>query len=248
MLTAYVSGGPNPRKITILLEELGIEYKWVLVDGYTGAHKQPDYLAINPNGRLPALHDSDGDLLIWESGAILQYVAEKFGRFLPTAGPQRYHVIKALFFQCTHAPYLGNTHLYRVLYDEPHEFDIKRFTIESERIYKVLDSQLQETEFAASDEYSIADMAWYPWIQYHEWQGQRLERYPGISRWFDLMSARPAVQRGVAIPWPIGEYGTSERGARTKRIVEQNLQDPRFQLEATEDDAVGKHMAATKRA
>jgi GST-like protein len=248
MLTAYVSAGPNPRKITILLEELGIEYKWKLVDGYKGEHKQPEYLAVNPNGRLPALHDSDGDLVLWESGAILQYVAEKFGRFLPSSGPERYHTLKWLFFQCTHAPYLGNAHLYRVLYDEPRPFEIKRFTIESERIYKVLEEQLAKEPYVAGKEYSIADMAWYPWIQYHEWQGQDLRKFPSIAAWFSNIGERPAVKAGVVIPWGIDGYGDSERGRKVRQAVEQNLKDPRFQLEASEDDSAVKHTAASRRA
>jgi GST-like protein len=247
MLTAYISAGPNPRKITILLEELGIEYKWKLVDGYAGDHKKPEYLAVNPNGRLPALHDSDGDLLLWESGAILQYIAEKFGRFLPISGAERYHTLKWLFFQCTHAPYLGNAHLYRVLYDVPHPFDIKRFTIESERIYKVLEGQLAVAPYVAGENYSIADMAWYPWIQYHDWQGQDLNKYPRIAEWFSRIGERRAVKAGVILPWPIEEYGPSERGRKVKEIVQQNLSDPRFQLEASEDDAANKHMAAARR-
>lgn len=124
----------------------------------------------------------------------------------------------------------------------------KRFTIESERIYKVLEGQLAVAPWVAGDDYSIADMAWYPWIEYHEWQGQDLARYPAISAWFERMGKRPAVQAGVRIPWPIGEYGPSERGAKVRRVVEQNLNDPRFQLHATEEDAVGPAMAASRRA
>lgn len=176
MLTVYTCGGPNPRKVTILLEALHWQYNCKLVDLYQGQNRLPEYLAVNPNGRLPALVDDDGPggkpILIWESGAILQYIAERAERFLPTKGAARYEVLKWLNFQVAHAPYLGNAHLYRTMYRDAMPFDIKRFTIESRRIYQVLEDQLAVSPFVAGDEYSIADMAWYPWIEYHDWQGQ----------------------------------------------------------------------------
>jgi GST-like protein len=240
MIKVYTHGGPNPRKITILLEELGWPYEWELVDMYVGQHRSPEFLAVNPNGRLPALLDTegpDGPLVLWESGAILQYLAEKAGQLLPRAGVQRYTVLKWLHFQVTHAPYLGNAHLYRVMYRDAHPFDIKRFTIESSRIYRVLEGQLALVPFVAGTEYSIADIAWYPWIEYHAWQGQDLANYPHIARWFDAMAQRPAVRKGRAIPWPYGEFGPSEAGRKAQALVERRLKDPAFALSATEADA-----------
>lgn len=239
MLTVYVCGGPNPRKVTILLEELGWEYHSELVDIYLGQQRSEEYLAMNPNGRLPALVDEQADsppIVLWESGVILEYLADKAGRFLPTGGAARYEVLKWLHFQLTHAPYLGNAHLYRVMYKTPIPFDIKRFTIESSRIYGVLDAQLGSSQFVAGEEYSIADMAWYPWIQYHEWQGQELHAYPNVERWFNLMAERPAVRKGAAIPWSCGEYGPSAVGEKVRRLVESRLTDPRFTLSATTED------------
>jgi GSH-dependent disulfide-bond oxidoreductase len=135
------------------------------------------FLSVNPNGRLPALLDTegpDGNIVIWESAAILQYLAEKTGRLLPQAGAARYEVLKCVYFQVAHAPYLGNAHFYGVMYREALPEMVKRFTIESTRIYGVLNDQLANHEFVAGEQFSIADIAWYPWIEYHEWQGQAL--------------------------------------------------------------------------
>lgn len=240
MLKVYVHGGPNPRKITVLLEELGLPYEWELVDMYVGANRSPAFLTVNPNGRLPALVDTagpEGRVVLWESGAILQYLAERTGRFLPTSGARRYEVLKWLHFQATHAPYLGNAHLYRVMYREAHAFDIKRFTSESARIYKVLDEQLAAHEFTAGSEYSIADIAWYPWIEYHEWQGQKLSDFPHIARWFAALGKRTAVMKGRAIPWAYGEFGPSEAGHRARDLVARRLRDPVFALDASDSDS-----------
>ena len=246
MLTVYTCGGPNPRKVTILLEELHWQYDCKLVDLYQGQNRSPEFLAVNPNGRLPALHDDAGPggapILIWESGAILQYIAEKAECFLPTQGAARYEVLKWLNFQVGHAPYLGNAHLYRTMYKEAMPFDIKRFTIESRRIYQVLEDQLAVSPYVAGAEYSIADMAWYPWIEYHAWQGQDLADFPAISRWFAMLGQRPEVQKGSSIPWKYGEFGTSEMGQRFKDLITRRLKDPAFNLKATEADAALAHL------
>ncbi|ANB73010.1 hypothetical protein AYM40_12030 [Paraburkholderia phytofirmans OLGA172] len=246
MLTVFVCGGPNPRKVTLLLEELGWAYEWKLVDMYLGQQRSPEYLAINPNGRLPALIDDaahSAPIVLWESGVILEYLADKAGQFLPVEGAARYEVLKWLHFQIAHAPYLGNAHLYRVMYKEAINFDIKRFTIESSRIYSVLNAQLAQSQFIAGKEYSIADIAWYPWIEYHEWQGQDLKKFSNIDRWFKEISERPAVRRGAAIPWRYGEFGPSAVGEKVRRIVERRLKDPRFTLTATTDNEALSNIA-----
>jgi GSH-dependent disulfide-bond oxidoreductase len=240
MLTVYVTGGPNPRKITIFLEEVGLAYSCKVVDVYSGEHRSPEFLRVNPNGRLPALQDTEGpggEIVLWESGAILQYLAEKTERLLPRTGAARYEVLKWVHFQVAHAPYLGNAHIYRVMYRDALPEVIKRFTIESTRIYDVLNEQLANHEFVAGDRYTIADIAWYPWIEYHEWQGQRLSDFANIARWFQALRERPAVRRGASIPWPYTECGTSDMGRRAKALIERRLKDPAFTLSARPEDA-----------
>jgi GSH-dependent disulfide-bond oxidoreductase len=240
MLTVYVTGGPNPRKITIFLEEIGVAYNCKPVDVYSGEQRSPEFLMVNPNGRLPALRDTegpDGEMVLWESGAILQYLAEKTGQLLPQTGATRYEVLKWVYFQVAHAPYLGNAHIYRVMYREALPEVIKRFTIESTRIYDVLNDQLASHEFVAGDQYSIADIAWYPWIEYHDWQGQTLYDFSNIDRWYRSLRERPAVLRGASIPWPYTECGTSEMGQRAKALIDRRLKDPAFALSARPEDA-----------
>ena len=240
MLTLFTHGAPNPRKITIFLEETGLPYECRLVELYEGKHRDPEFLRVNPNGRLPALVDPDGvdgPQVLWESGAILQYLAEKTGRFLPRSGTARYDVLKWLFFQVALAPYLGNAQLYRIYYRDPLPEVIKRFTIESTRIYGVLNDQLGQCEYVAGANYSIADMAWHPWIEYREWQGQHLSDFPHLARWFDLLSKRPAVRRGPSIPWPYTECGPTEAGRRAQALIERRLKDPAFALTARPEDA-----------
>lgn len=145
MIEFFTMGAPSPRKVSIMLEEVGLPYEWHWVNAYAGEHKQPAFLAKSPNGRLPAMidHDApDGPLLLWESAAMLIYLAEKTGLFLPASGAQRYHVLKWASFQATHAPYLGNAHWYRLLSPEAEPYSINRFIKEARRIYTLLDEEL----------------------------------------------------------------------------------------------------------
>lgn len=231
MIDLYSTGAPNGRKITIFCEEAGLPYRLHLIDLYTGAHRQPGFLAINPNGRIPAIRDPegpDGPLVLWESGAILQYLAEKTGRFLPASGPARWEVLKWLFFQVSHAPYWGQAHVFRLFTPEPIPFCIDRYTRESHRLYRLLDDHLTGRDWMAGGAYSIADMALFPWVEYHPWQGVALEGYPAVAAWFERMAARPAVARGRTDPWGVEAFGPSPQGAAVGRKVAERLADPEF--------------------
>ena len=230
MIDLYSTGAPNGRKITIFLEETGLPYRLHIVDLYKQEQRLPEFLAVTPNGRIPAIVDPEGPdgqpLTLWESGAILQYLAEKTGRFIPVDGAARWSVLKWLYFQVTHAPYWGQAHVFRLFTPEPIPYAIERYTRESHRLYKVIDDQLRDNDFIAGPSYSIADMALFPWVEYHDWQGVDLSGFPAVARWFDTMLARPAVEAGRRNPWAIGEYGPSEEGANVRKVVESRFDDP----------------------
>ncbi|AEG51446.1 Glutathione S-transferase domain protein [Sphingobium chlorophenolicum L-1] len=229
MIELFTSGAPSPRKVSIMLEEVGLPYKWHWINVYAAEHKKADFLALNPNGRLPAIldHDTGGEpLLLWESAAILIYLAEKSGKLLPASGPARYQVLKWASFQATHAPYLGNAHWYRVLAPAPERYSIDRFVQESARIYQVVDDQLGKERYVAGEDYSIADVSIFPWIEYHDWQGQDLADFPHIRRWYDEVAARPAVERGRNIPYPYTEFGDSPESRQRGAQIMERLSDP----------------------
>ena len=230
MIELYTTGAPNGRKITIFCEETDLPYRVHVVDLYRQENRHPEFLAINPNGRIPAIVDPDGPggpLTLWESGAILQYLADKTGRFLPE-GAARWEVLKWLFFQISHAPYWGLVHMFRYLAPEPDRFAIDRYSKEARRHYRLLDARFAEVRYLGGDDYSIADMALYPWIEYAEWHSQQLDDHPNLSRWFDEVGARPAVQKGRANPWPSDRWGPTEEGRRAFEIIHARMKDPAF--------------------
>jgi GST-like protein len=202
MLTLHFYPSPNGLKATIMLEECGLEYRIRFVDITRGEQFAPDFLAISPNNKIPALEDDaapgGGRIAIFESGAILTYLAERTGRLLPAAGPARYDALQWLFWQVGGlGPMAGQAHHFRAFAPEQVPYAIRRYTDEVNRLYGVLDRALADRDWLARD-YSIADVASYPWIVPHERQGQKLEDFPNVRRWFDAMSARPAVVRALA--------------------------------------------------
>ena len=203
MIDLYTWPTPNGHKVHIFLEETGLEYNVIPVNILTGDQFDPEFLKISPNNKMPAMVDRDGPdgkpYAVFESGAMLLYLAEKTGQFMPSGMAERYTVIQWLMFQMGGiGPMLGQAHHFRLYAPEKIEYAFNRYTNEASRLYRVVDTRLAEAEYLAGD-YSIADMATYPWLRYHENQGQKLEDYPHLKRWYDTLSARPAVQRGLAV-------------------------------------------------
>jgi GST-like protein len=219
VIDLYYWTTPNGHKVTIFLEEAGLPYRIRPVDISAGAQFEPEFLAISPNNRIPAIADhapadGGGPLAVFESGAILQYLAEKIGRFLPGDVRGRSEVMQWLFWQMAGlGPMLGQNHHFRQYAPERLPYAIERYVREAERLYGVLGDRLAEREFIAGA-YSIADMASYPWIVPHERQGQNLGDFPHLRRWFETKRARPAVQRAYARADEINTRPTVTEDAR----------------------------------
>ena len=212
MLTLYTAPTPNGHKVSIMLEELGVPYEVVALDLGQLEQKQPDYLKINPNGRIPTLVDHDnGDFAIFESGAILIYLAERFGRFLPQSVKDRSVAMQWLMFQMSGiGPMQGQANVFFRYWPTKLDEVIQRYQKETRRLYEVLDGRLAEHDHLAG-EYSIADMATYPWVVIHDWAGVSTDGLPHLEGWLARMAERPAVQRGLAVPTPrqAGERSTT---------------------------------------
>ncbi len=203
MIDLHAWPTPNGYKISIALEELQMPYRVVPVDIGAGDQFTPAFLAISPNNKMPAIVDTEGPdgepFSLFESGAILMYLAEKAGRLLPTATAARYRVVEWLMFQMANVgPMLGQAHHFRGYAPEKIPYAVDRYTNEARRLYGVMDKRLDGREFFA-DVYSIADIAIFPWLRSHERQGVDLAEYPHVKRWFEQIAARPAVQRGLEL-------------------------------------------------
>jgi GST-like protein len=202
MIELYTWPTPNGHKVHIMLEETGLPYQIHAIDIQRGDQFKPDFLAISPNNKMPAIVDTDANgkrLSVFESGAILMYLAEKTGKFLPKDIPGKYEAIQWLMFQMGGiGPMLGQAHHFRQYAPEKIQYAIDRYTNEATRLYRVVDKRLADREFIAGA-YSIADMAIYPWLQPYERQGQNIDDFPHIKRWFGMMAARPAVQKGMQV-------------------------------------------------
>jgi GST-like protein len=203
MIQLYSWKTPNGRKVSVMLEEIALPYEVYAVDLGKRQQFTPEYLAINPNNKIPSIIDTDGPggkpLTLFESGAILMYLAEKTGKFWPRDMRKRYGVIQWLMFQMGGVgPMFGQANYFFRL-EEKVPYVIDRFHKEALRLYRVLEQELSKKEFLAG-EYSIADIATYPWVGRHDIHQVKLEDFPSVKRWFDTISARPAVQKGMEIP------------------------------------------------
>jgi GST-like protein len=203
MIDLYTWGTPNGKKASIMLEEVGLAYDIHPVNLGQGDQFKAEYLAINPNNKIPAIVDTDGPggkpFTLFESGAILMYLAEKSGKLWPADTRQRYNVIQWLMFQMGGVgPMFGQAN-YFFRMEEKVPAAIDRFRKESLRLYNVLNKELGQRDFLAGD-YSIADIATYPWVWRHEMHQVKLEDFSNVKRWYDSISSRPAVQRGMEVP------------------------------------------------
>ena len=202
MIEAYSWRTSNGRKLHIALEELELEYHIHPIDIRKGDQFEPEFLKISPNNKIPAIVDQDGPsgrpYAVFESGAILMYLAEKTGKLMPQDVERRYVVIQWLMFQMGGiGPMLGQANHFRGQAPD-NEYGVLRYTNEAGRLYGVMDKRLADHAYLA-DEYSIADIACYPWLQGHEKQGQNLDDFPHVKRWFEAVTARPGVQRGLQV-------------------------------------------------
>jgi GST-like protein len=204
MIDLYTWSTPNGRKVSIMLEECGLPYRTHKVDIGKGDQFREEFVALNPNSKIPAILDYEGPngkaLKLFESGAILIYLSGKCGRFLPSGTRGKYKALQWLMFQMGGVgPMFGQTHHFLRAAKEPVPYAIDRYTKETRRLYAVLNRRLAHAAFLA-EEYSIADIATYPWVARHEWHKVDLAEFPHVKRWFDTISARPAVARGMAVP------------------------------------------------
>ena len=195
---------PNGRKISVALEEMALPYTVKVVDIRKQQQFEPDFLKISPVGKIPAIVDSDGPegkpISLFESGAILLYLASKTGKLLPESITARYEVLEWLMFQMGGVgPMLGQAHHFRIYAPEKIEYAVNRYTNEAKRLYGVMDKRLAKSKYIAGPEYSIADIAIFPWLRSWKNQGIDWADYPHLKGWFDEIAARPAVQRGVEV-------------------------------------------------
>jgi GST-like protein len=204
MIDFYTWSTPNGIKVSIMLEEIEQPYNIIAVDIGAGDQFKPGFLKISPNNRMPAIVDHDGPggqpYSLFESGAILMYLAEKTAKLMPSDTKGRYTVIQWLMFQMANVgPLLGQNHHFRHYAPEKIPYAINRYTNEARRLYGVIDRRLAESAYLAGDDYSIADIATFPWLRSHERQGQNLNDFPDLKRWYEIMKMRPAVRRGIDV-------------------------------------------------
>jgi len=226
LIDVYYWPTGNGKKITIMLEECGLEYNVIPININKGDQNTPAYDAINPNNKMPAIIDhgaKGGPITIFESGAILQYLGEITGKFLPTDLHGKYRVLEWVYWQVGGlGPMAGQAHHFLRYSPQKIEYAMHRFHAEVTRLYKVMEKQLAKHEYLAG-EYSIADIAAWPWVVRHDWQGQDLNDTPNVKRWFEAVGARPAVQRGAKVGTEWMNYSAPMSDADKQRLF--NLRD-----------------------
>ena len=217
MIDLYTAATPNGRKVSIALEEMQLPYEVKEIDLGKGEQKQPDFLAICPNGRIPAIVDRDNqDFAVFESGAILVYLAEKSGQLMPTDVKGRSQVMQWLMFQMGGlGPMMGQANVFYRYAPEKIAYAIERYQNESRRLFEVLDGQLSSNEFLAGD-YSIADIANWAWVDIYYWSGVSIEDLPNLQRWMKQVGDRPAVQVGNNVP----PSEPLDNGKRSEKTIE----------------------------
>jgi GST-like protein len=205
MIDLYTWTTPNGRKVSIALEELGLPYKSHPIDISKDEQFAPAFLKISPNNRIPAIVDNDNSLSLFESGAILIYLADKTGKLMPKDGEGRYRVIEWLMWQMGGiGPMLGQVHHFVKYNKGKAPYAEERYSKEAHRLYGVLDRRLEGRDFIC-DEYTIADIATWPWISRFEWQEIDMNKFPNVKRWYTTIANRPAVQRGYKVPKDVGD-------------------------------------------
>ena len=225
MIDLYTAATPNGHKVSIALEELGLPYSLRVLDLSANEQKEPWFLAINPNGRIPAIVDHDeGDFAVFESGAILIYLAEKTGRLMPQDMKGRSRVLQWLMFQMGGiGPMMGQANVFYRYFPEKIQPAIDRYQGEVRRLFRVLDGHLAKNEYLAGD-YSIADIANWAWVRTHRWSGISVDGLDHLKRWRDAIRARPAVQRGIEMPpSTFDRDGDSEEQAKTFSDKARNM-------------------------
>ncbi|MBX3655561.1 MAG: glutathione S-transferase N-terminal domain-containing protein [Ramlibacter sp.] len=220
MIDVYSWATPNGHKVHIMLEECGLPWRAIPVNIATGDQFKPDFLAVSPNNKIPAMVDPQGPdgkpISLFESGAILLYLAAKTGQFLPEGDRARYEVLQWLMFQMGGVgPMLGQAHHFRLYAPEKIPYAIDRYSNEAKRLYGVIDKQLSRSPFLAGDTYSIADIATFPWLRSWQNQGIVLSDYPHLEKWFHQISGRPAVQRGVQVLADLRKPLTDDKARET---------------------------------
>ena len=200
MIDLYTFTTPNGRKASVMLEEVELPYTVHKIDITKGDQFTPEFVAINPNSKIPAIADHETGITMFESGAILIYLAEKTGKLMPTEPKKRYQVLEWLMFQMAGVgPMFGQLNHFKKFAPEKIPYAIARYEKETLRLYSVLDQQLATNEFICED-YSIVDIATFPWVATYDFQGLTLDNHPHLKRWFEVVQARPAVAKGMAVP------------------------------------------------